>query len=73
MMDTDAILNALGGRAEIAIALGVSRGAPNNWARVDGIPYRHWPKLRELAAEKGVAGIDDAVLAASRPVKARAA
>lgn len=49
----------------MAIA-GVSRNAINHWLR-NGVPYRHWPVIREAAREAGIPGITDITLASTRP------
>jgi hypothetical protein len=66
-MTVDDIIERLGGRQAIARMLGVSRTAPYNWARGDGIPARHWPDLVARAAELGVKGVSFDVLRATGP------
>ena len=64
-MTTDRLFRAFGGREAVMAITGVSRNAINHWAR-NGVPYRHWPALREAAREAGIPGITDAALASTR-------
>lgn len=59
------IVNALGGYRFIASALGVSAVAAWRWQE-RGIPAKHWPRLIEMAAERGVAEITPETLMRSR-------
>lgn len=52
MQDTPAIIQALGGNAAVATALGVETKVISHWVR-RGIPARFWPDVVALAAERG--------------------
>lgn len=52
------------------VICGVNRNAINHWVR-QGVPYKHWPALREAAEEAGIPGITDAALASTRPRQSR--
>lgn len=61
---------ALGGGEEVAKLLGVHRTRPGRWARGEGIPPRHWPKLQRVARERGIEGITVEGLEAGSPFAA---
>jgi hypothetical protein len=65
-MTTEGLFRAFGGREYVMAVTGVSRNAINHWLR-NGVPYRHWPAIREAAREAGIPGITDLALASTRP------
>ncbi len=69
-MQPSEIIDALGGNAEVARALGEKTSNVWRW-RERGIPARFWHRMASLAAEKGVAGVDLAAM--ERPLWQRQA
>jgi len=65
-MTTLRLFKAFGGRETLMDICDVSRNAINHWLSY-GVPYKHWPAIREAAAEAGIPGITDAALASTRP------
>lgn len=53
MSDTDfhsAVIQALGGKAKLAVLLGIDRDVLSKW-HVRGIPARYWHRVVDLAAQ----------------------
>ena len=71
-MTTSGLFKAFGGREHVMAVTGVSRNAINHWLK-NGVPYRHWPAIREAAREAGIPGITDIALASTRSERRRAA
>lgn len=69
-MTTTGLFKLFGGREAVMDITGVSRNAINHWLKT-GVPYKHWPVLREAAREAGIAGVTDAALASTRPAYRR--
>lgn len=65
------IIEAFGGNAALAEALGLTQPAVSNWQH-RGIALKWWPVLIDLAAEKGLSGITLATLRAAAPIKENA-
>jgi len=65
-MTTAKLFRLFGGREIVMAVTGATRQAANHWMH-NGVPYRHWPAIRAAAADAGIPGITDAVLASTRP------
>jgi len=65
-MTTARLFRLFGGREIVMAVTGTTRQAANHWMH-NGVPYKHWPAIREAAAEAGIPGITDAALASTRP------
>ena len=70
MQDTRALVKALGGSTAVGSKIGANRDAVRAWYRI-GVPYRHWPAVKALAAEAEIEGVDDAFLAATKQPSAQ--
>ncbi len=44
MMDTDSVINRLGGRSGTAELCGITEDAVSKWTKI-GIPTKHWPAI----------------------------
>ena len=65
-MTTARLFRLFGGREIVMAITGVSRNAINHW-HANGVPYRHWPVIRDAAREAGIPGVTDLALASTRP------
>lgn len=52
------LIEALGGGAEVARALGIPPSTVFTWSGRASIPYDRWPAIIDEAARRGVEGID---------------
>lgn len=64
------VIAALGGQEAVARLLGVHRTRPGRWARDEGIPPRHWPRLINRARELDAGGVTLEALEAGSPFRA---
>lgn len=69
-MTTAGLFRLFGGRENVMDVCGVSRNAINHWLKT-GVPYRHWPVIREAARDAGIPGVTDAALASTRLRRSR--
>lgn len=57
MNDFASVVDKLGGAVEVSRHLGISPDGVRKLVKRNAMPYRHWPKLVELAAAKKVRGL----------------
>ena len=57
MNDFASVIDKLGGAVEVSRHLGISADAVRKLVKRQAMPYRHWPKLVDLAAQKKVRGL----------------
>ena len=57
MNDFASVVNKLGGAVEVSRHLGISADGVRKLVKRNAMPYRHWPRLVELAAQKKVRGL----------------
>lgn len=51
------VIDRLGGAVEVSRHLGISADGVRKLMKRNAMPYRHWPKLVDLAAQKRVRGV----------------
>lgn len=71
-MDTDSIIDRLGGTGGTAAICGVSHPAVSVWRR-RGIPPRYWKHVVDYAAENAIPGITWDTIQAARNMAREAA
>ena len=57
MKDFASVVTELGGAVEVSRHLGISADGVRKLVKRNAMPYRHWPKLVNLAAQKKVRGL----------------
>jgi deoxyribodipyrimidine photolyase-like uncharacterized protein len=65
-MSPTEIIQALGGKHELAALTGAKPNAVTQWHRI-GIPSKYWDVVVEHAAARGIGQITFAVLRATKP------
>jgi len=64
-MTTAELFKAFGGREAVMAVTGMNRNTVNHWL-TEGVPYRHFAKLRKAAKKAGIPGITDEALESTR-------
>ena len=57
MNDFATVIDKLGGAVEVSRHLGISADGVRKLVKRNAMPYRHWPALVSLAAQKKVRGV----------------
>jgi hypothetical protein len=64
-MTTAELFKVFGGREVVMAVTGMNRNTVNHWL-TEGVPYRHFAKLRKAAEKAGIRGITDEALESTR-------